>query len=444
MPYFALMIFKFSFHSVNCRTLFLIALISSLFFQLKTNAQSKTDSLALLVKVQKDDTNKVKTLIALSKQYNLYTTKENLNYLDDALKLSIKIKDKKFTLKLYKSLVLNAYYKGIYDLSLSYCLKYLQYLKSVNEENEKYVIYKTLGNLYLKQGYKSEALRIYHQAREHLEKSQPSFDLGGVYNSLTLFYLSLNKNDSATFYCQKALKQFEAVNQVSAMANSILAMAEIEESKGNLALSAAYARKANKIYLTIKEYHGVCNSLEVIGDLYLIQNKNDSARLIFERSLLYADSAKMYNKKSECYDRLAKANYNLGNYKTAYDYFNLFKLSSDSLNIEQMQGKMLEMEVKYDLQTKDNQLKEKENEIAAQSKIRNLLLAGIAAVILLLSLAVYAYVQKRKSNKEITLQKKAIEDKNKEILDSIRYAKRIQKALVTSEFTFDKYLKQLK
>jgi hypothetical protein len=425
------------------RYLFTLLLILQSFKVLFPQNQSVIDSLNLKLQQSKDDSNKVNLLIALSKQYNLYTGKENLNYLADALNLALKCKNVLQSKKLYKSLVLNAYYKGIYDLSLSYCLRYLQFLKDNGFDDEKYSIYKTLGNLYLKQGFRSEALRIYHQARTHLEPGGFSFDLGGVYNSLCLFYLELKLSDSAEYYARLALHQFEAVNQTSAKANSILALAEIKQSKGEILPSLTFAKQAFEFYRSIKEYHGMCNALEVIGDYCLLSNKVDSARIVFEKSLRYADSAKILIKKTECYERLSQTHYKLQNYKAAFDYLSLFKKFSDSISVQSMQGKMLEMEVKYDLQTKETELSEKEKELKAQSKIRNLLLIGIVAVILLLLLALYAYVQKRKSNKEISEQKRLIEQKQKEVLDSIRYAKRIQKALITNEHYIQTRLKKM-
>ena len=45
---------------------------------------------------------------------------------------------------------------------------------------------------------------------------------------------------------------------------------------------------------------------------------------------------------------------------------------------------------------------------------------------------------------EINKQKVILEQKQKEILDSIHYAKRIQKALISSEFYISKELKKWK
>ena len=69
---------------------------------------------------------------------------------------------------------------------------------------------------------------------------------------------------------------------------------------------------------------------------------------------------------------------------------------------------------------------------------------GGLAVVLIFSLFIYrSLLQIKKKNKEITEQKKKIEEKQKEILDSIRYAKRIQDAILPREKYISETLKRL-
>ena len=66
-----------------------------------------------------------------------------------------------------------------------------------------------------------------------------------------------------------------------------------------------------------------------------------------------------------------------------------------------------------------------------------------------LCLALYAFVLNQvlvfvmKQGKEIQLQKDIIEEKHREVVDSIRYAKRIQNALITSEKSIENSLTRL-
>ena len=75
---------------------------------------------------------------------------------------------------------------------------------------------------------------------------------------------------------------------------------------------------------------------------------------------------------------------------------------------------------------------------------------GLGIVILIAFLIFRGYRQKQKANiiitgqkNEVEAQKQLIEEKQKEILDSIRYAKRIQQALITNEIYIHKHIKRL-
>jgi hypothetical protein len=99
------------------------------------------------------------------------------------------------------------------------------------------------------------------------------------------------------------------------------------------------------------------------------------------------------------------------------------------------------MEMNYEFDKKEEAARldrEKKEAIAAADKKRqNIILMSISGIgILILGFAIFAYrsyLQKQRANVEITKQKHLIEEKQKEILDSIHYAKRIQKSLLTSE-----------
>jgi hypothetical protein len=93
--------------------------------------------------------------------------------------------------------------------------------------------------------------------------------------------------------------------------------------------------------------------------------------------------------------------------------------------------------------------KQKENDAAVQFEnqkqktIRNSLIAGVI-FIALYALSVFISLRKnKKASKIISLQKEQLQEKNKEIIDSIQYAKRIQNALITSELYIEKTIKRL-
>ena len=82
-----------------------------------------------------------------------------------------------------------------------------------------------------------------------------------------------------------------------------------------------------------------------------------------------------------------------------------------------------------------------------EKKRQNIILISVGVVLILMIifslLVVRAYQLKKRANKEITQQKRIIEEKQKEMLDSIYYARKIQRSLLPREAFVEKILNKL-
>ena len=97
----------------------------------------------------------------------------------------------------------------------------------------------------------------------------------------------------------------------------------------------------------------------------------------------------------------------------------------------------------------------KESELQNEEIRKGKVIMWLAGAVIVVVLVFFDYMwrsrQKQKEanrllsqkNREIEAQKKVVEEHQKEILDSIHYASRIQRALITSERYIDKSLRKL-
>jgi serine phosphatase RsbU (regulator of sigma subunit) len=104
---------------------------------------------------------------------------------------------------------------------------------------------------------------------------------------------------------------------------------------------------------------------------------------------------------------------------------------------------------KSKLKLLDEQKRITESENRNQRYIIYSFIGGLVLLVILLFNMYRGYQQKKKANLEISrqkaelqLQKDIVDEKNKEILDSINYAKRLQEAILPSPKTVSEYLKQ--
>ncbi|MBI5219033.1 MAG: SpoIIE family protein phosphatase [Bacteroidia bacterium] len=165
---------------------------------------------------------------------------------------------------------------------------------------------------------------------------------------------------------------------------------------------------------------------------------------------------------------LSDAYEKMGNYKLALHYKNEFLFIKDSILKLEKNKLITDMDAKYQSEKKQKQIERqnseliiKKAEIKQQSILRNAFVIGFMLMLILAVVIYRSYIQKKKSNillaeqkheieekndelnqqneeirtqrDEIELQKHIIEEKNQEVMDSIHYARRIQRAILPNE-----------
>ena len=154
-----------------------------------------------------------------------------------------------------------------------------------------------------------------------------------------------------------------------------------------------------------------------------------------------------------CYVFLAEGYQFSGDYKHAFEYqTKLLNLKDTIYDLETNQN-IAEMQTRFDTEKKEkvNQILKQENELQILSinrqKIINYSVSFGLLLVLGLAFFIYkGYKQKQKANlqleeKNILIEEKnkIVEEKNKDITDSIRYAKRLQTAILKPENTLTNY-----
>lgn len=149
-----------------------------------------------------------------------------------------------------------------------------------------------------------------------------------------------------------------------------------------------------------------------------------------------------------------KSNKNFEEALVVYEEYTNLK---DSLFSSESNRNITEMQTKFKSKEQEVEIKLHQAETARQKSINNFIIGIIILVGLIAVFLVIAYRDKKKANTLLHLQKLEIEkqkekvdeayselhEKNKEILDSIYYARRIQRALLTSEKYIERNLNKL-
>ncbi|MBK7129715.1 MAG: SpoIIE family protein phosphatase [Crocinitomicaceae bacterium] len=174
-----------------------------------------------------------------------------------------------------------------------------------------------------------------------------------------------------------------------------------------------------------------------LAESYLALNMLNEAEKFALESYQIAVDNKLIFEEEDAVIQLVKVYEAQENYQRAFDFRGRLIEVEERINkIEKVQ-QLKEDEYKLSLTVKEKELAEKENVInaeklkSAEAKNQNMLLYFVLVlVVLILVFTVYIYLQTSKLNKAIALSKTILEQRNKEIMDSIHYAKQIQDAIL--------------
>jgi tetratricopeptide (TPR) repeat protein len=324
------------------------------------------------------------TLLAQQKQFN-----EALSYLKKAEKLSIELNDKHLYAMSLQSIAGIYTYNLQYDSVLLYLNKCIELFTEINHLNGLGEIYNGMGVLYTKMNEEAIAIQYHFKAKEIFFKTENIKQLSNTYYNIAALNYSMH-NIAEKTVIQQSLKYLDSCFYYTQKINYGEAYADIYKLRSEL--FAAYSE--------LKEL-----TLSVKYD-YLKKSLND-----FKNYKLYADS--IFN--SEIVENTAR---------------------------QQIQFEFDKKEAVL----KEQQEKERQMANARQKQNRIIIWSVVTVLVLMCVFSLFIanrYKVTRQQKSIIEHQKKIVEDKQKEILDSIKYAKRIQMALLASEKYIEKHLKRL-
>jgi len=272
--------------------------------------------------------------------------------------------------------------------------------------------------------------------------------IANVYNNLGIIYTRQNKFPDALAAHEKALKFREEIGDNYGIAFSYNNIGVIYFTQNNFSAALEYNLKALKIREEIQDSVGIALSMTSVGSCYYKLKDASKGAEYCKKSLVIAEKAGDKSAILEANKALSEIYGHSKNFDLAYKYQSDYMALRDSMINEDNLKQSVRAEMNYEFAKKDAMEKIEQEKRDALAEIhehrQKLILWGVSGIlVLVLAFAVFAYrssLQKQKANNEISAQKHIIEEKQKEILDSIQYAQRIQTAMLTADSYLSKYL----
>lgn len=376
------------------------------------------------------------------------------------------------------------------DSVLYYSLKAIQLSDSLKYSFGLAFAYSNLGLLKSKQNNFSEALQYCFLAEKLFEKDNRLHSLSSVYNNLGNLYFDNGESQKAKVYfkkCLAILSKFNKIQNMAVLENNLgmvfndlnsfdsaavylkNSIALAKQCSSDFALSLAYSNYANTwqglkirdsfflysdlaedLYRKVENFNGLANLLLTRGIQLKNAGRKDESKIAFLEAIKNYELFGEQDGRSQAYFHLSELEELKNNSELALEYYEKCILLKDSFNNDDNVRKLTALSLNHDFEQKTGlrkkeQLK-KDNETRNARIIRNITIA-VVVIVLLLIIFFARWVwkglkEKKKQQIEILEKKNEIEEKQREIIDSIHYARRIQRALVTSEHNFSRYYNQ--
>lgn len=415
------------------------------------------DSLKKAIGVEKQDTSKAKTLVLIAKMHTEIDPKIAIQYLNQAKVLIANTSNNKILSDIANQLGTNYYYLGDFNSSLKYFLELMNIAERQNNLLGIATAHNNIGSIYfelndttnaLKHHLEALKIRQKHEKNDNNGKNQIAMSYGNVGKA----YFAMNNYVKAMEYYQLALnlsKELGNKQREALMLNNIGSI--LAEQKK---YDEAYPNFVNayNIYLEADSPEKIALCLNNIAEIHYRKGEYEKSIDQYKNSLIYSKKVSALDDIKTSYEGLKNCYTELDDYKGAYVYLQKYFTLKDSIFGEESTMQMNELLAKFDSDKKEQEIKLLQKEKEMSSWLRNSLVVGFALLVLL-AFALYSRNKvKQKANIELSIKNKNIEEQKqiveeqklilevhqKEIVDSINYAKRIQQALLKQ----DDFLKQ--
>lgn len=326
----------------------------------------------------------------------------------EGMKLAEEIDNKELILKSLLGLGNMYAYSNQPVLANIWYAKALKLADSLGSDFERATIYNNMGGLaYKGSNLNKQTLRLaisyFLKALSIVEKSGNEAELIMKYNNLGLIYCDSDEPDSALYYLEKS---------------KIL----IDQKKNPDDL-VTYYNYTGRVYVTLKQF-----------------DKAEQAYLLsLEEAKKYKDPEWVY----EGYISMAGLYENKGDFKKAFEYYRRYSLLKDSVMNQANFAMASDIKNKFEREKKEAELNQLRAE-QSKNKIFNIALIVISILLVISGIMMYSRFKiKSDSEKKLKFQNEIISQKNKDITDSILYARKIQRSILPTEKLLEKEMKRL-
>ncbi len=385
-----------------------------------------------------------------------------LEYFNKSMGVYEEIKDKEGMAVSFNNLGVLYSNQGDNFKGIEFYQKSLKIYEQLKNTEDIAITLSNLGNLSQSNGDDLKAIEYYKKALQISEEQ--GYSRGVAISNINLGVMCFERGDriKARELFNKSIEINLEINEKQELARAYNNLGSTYVDSDELYNGLKFYKKALAIFEEIHDKRGVAQVMNNISETLLevggLNNQQKMELLNYaKKSLEISHEVGFIEEIKHASELLSKVYSKNGEWKKAFEMHELYKKMSDSLNNEASHKAYVKQQFKYEYEKKSEadslRVFEEKKVISAQLKQeRTLRFSLYGGVLLLFVFGSFMFNRFRVTNKQKKIieakekqtqeQKHEIEEKHKEITDSINYAERIQRSFLATKELLDENLKE--
>jgi serine phosphatase RsbU (regulator of sigma subunit) len=360
----------------------------------------------------------------------------------------------------------------------------LEEIITINKKNQTShilgIAYQRLSSFYRNEGNLTEALRANGYAFEIFEKENNKRGIAGCYNSFGILasmqndlnktlryflkakqifnelndedsqarlatnigkiYFTLGYKDSADYYFNESIEIWNKLGKKDLMAITKINVASTYTTEGknqDLNKAKELLQEAEDNLLELNEKRYLSDVYTNLANVETIENNHLKAIYYLKKSIEISEEEEFKSSLLNSYSKISDIYLEINDYKKSHEFLTKYLVLKAELDEISKAEELAKLQIQFDTKEQEKEIENlkkdqtlKDLTIEKQERELFLTVLGILLVIAIATFIFIGYRNKARLNNELTSKNIVIEQKNKEILDSITYAKRLQEAIL--------------
>ncbi len=331
--------------------------------------------------------------------------------------------------------------QGNYANGVKMFFKSLKLARAVKDRQFEGRVLDQIGVVYWFEGELNKGLGYFLEAYAIAEEVGDFNSMSGIMNNMGIIYRRKGEYEKAEKYYLRSAELCRKLNKKDGLGDVLNNIGVSHQENADYEKAIEYYKESLKIREEIDDKIGISTTLGNMGSLYLKDHQPEEAKKYLFRALEISEAIDDLEGIKDICSNLSELFLAAGDGVKALDYYKKYTEADKKLVNAHAEKEIYQQELasNYEKEKLTNQKEQEKRNIQAEAvrkkqKITIYASLSVLGVVIVFSLFLFNRFRITKRQKKlIEFQKKEVEAKNHEIIDSINYAKRLQDAILPPE-----------